>query len=137
MTMIGIGVVTFFRVYPFEPLVFNEERFPVLNANKTVYPGDELEYEIDYCKFTHRPGRVNYQIVNSIIYLSSEERVGNVEPGCRKVISRFVIPEINSEGEYNLTQIVEYEYPFNRIISVTGATEKFMILKKPEEIMSK
>lgn len=116
-------------IYPFKPLVFNDDRFPVLNAGKTLHVGDTLEYLVRYCKNVSKPAHVNYQLVNSVIYLSSVEKTANTAPGCGEHVNQFVIPEINGEGEYSLEMIVQYQMSPFRTITVTGATEEFRIVK--------
>ena len=136
---IGSGLTILFSVilvlytmvsvlWPFEPVEYLNQPFPVLNPNKTVKPGDILEYNIKFCKHIDRPVNVYRELHDDHHIVSLVPIYSNFPTGCNDiVVDRTIIPYNIDPGEYELVLNVIMEMnPFKTHTS-TVRTEKFTI----------
>lgn len=119
----------FWMLYPYQPVVFNDEVYPVLNENKTVEQGGILKYEVDYCKYVEQVPVVIKKYVDGLIYETPEGR-GVVYQGCRVQIVDNVVPENLIPGEYYMQITVDYEMNPLRHVVYNNTTERFTVTEK-------
>lgn len=120
-----IALFTFWKIYPYEPMVINKR--PLNVTTKEVSRGDTLIYKLDYCKNIDLPVEIRRRFVDGVIY-SMPDISANTKKGCRVLDIALNIPEKLPTGEYILT--VTYIYQVNpiRTIEVNTHTEKFKVI---------
>jgi hypothetical protein len=127
VSMIGLILLFgFWLLYPYNPVEFKDEVYPVLNENKTVKQGDILKYEVDYCKRVDQVPVVNKKYVDGIIYETPMGR-GVVFKGCRAQVVDNIVPENLLPGEYFMQIEIDYEMNPIRHIIYHNRTEKFTV----------
>lgn len=122
----GIGDL----LWPYNPLVFKEQYFPV--KSNVLKQGSDLEFLVRYCKNMQVPAVVHYQFENSVIFFSTTVNHANSQKGCGEHWNIFNIPEELPPGIYRLVMTVDYKVSLIRTVSVRGATEQFTIISKDE-----
>lgn len=125
--VIMIGVITFWTIYPYKPMVINKEPIEVLT--KEVGRGKPLIYRIDYCKNLDVPATIQKSYENDIIFpASTTHPVNNV--GCRVVNISQVIPYELPSGKYRLKIVFIYKVNPIREIAVTTYTDYFNVTER-------
>lgn len=116
----------FWAFYPYNPVEFKSNVYPVMNENHTVKHGEILKYEIDYCKYTDQLPVLSKKYIDGIVFETPLGR-GIIIKGCHKQIIDNVVPDTLVPGEYYMQIVIDYEVnPIRHIIYVNN-TEKFII----------
>lgn len=125
VTMAMIGYVIFYLTYPFKGLVVNES--PVSVIQHEIKAGDQLEYELDYCRFSDRHAQTTRQFIDGVIYTTPTlETIADT--GCHVKKYAVLVPETLNGGTYHLRVIVDVEINKLRSVQTVFITEDFRII---------
>jgi hypothetical protein len=119
-------VIWFWYVYPYKPLVINEEPLKILNENKIVSPGGILLYEVNFTKNTDKKAVIYRRFVDGIIYNVPPVYPLNT-PGEYKTKTSVSIPSGLPVGYYTLHSRTCYQMNPIREICVEYSTEEFEV----------
>jgi len=96
------------------------------------YPGDELIYIDDRCKYLAAPATIDITLADGIIYQYAR-RERNSPVGCQKVTSQPVlIPPYAVPGIYHIEAIITFEVNQLRKESFIVKSNEFEVLAVPE-----
>lgn len=127
--LVAIGLIlyaAYLLFYPFKPFVLNTTPTKVLT--KQVVAGNDLIYEVDYCRSGNSPAEVSRTVVGPTMIPTPV--VGTItQPGCRKTQIHLPIPEGSTPGKYHLDVSAEFNPNPLRKIIVKFSTEEFEIIK--------
>lgn len=128
---IGMGIITvltvlFWLLYPYNPIVFNDSVFPILN--KTVKAGGRLSYTSDYCKYTNLTAVVSRTFVNGLIFITPPS-ITKRPSGCHMISVEVPIPHELPPGKYHLENIYSYQVNPIRTVTVFQNTEEFEVVE--------
>jgi len=125
LTILIMAWVGFYMLYPFKPLSFPNKPIPVLT--KEIQAGGQLEYELEYCRYTEKHSHITRQFIDGVIYTTpSVETINPV--GCHKMIVALKVPETLDTGIYSLRVLVNTEINKLRTIQNEYTTEQFKII---------
>ena len=124
--IIGIAVVTYWLIYPYQLLTFNDAVFPVVN--KTVKSGGTLRYVSDYCKYTDASATVTRSFVNEIIFVTPTT-ITNRPTGCAVITVEIALPKELPIGTYHLSNTYTYEINPLRTVVIKEDTEEFKVVE--------
>jgi len=123
--MIGIILAfTFFMVYPFKVIEFNDDKFPV--ENEIVRAGEYAIVQIDLDKNIACPAQISKQLVNSIVY-TYPVVVSNYPVGNADLILPVKIPEYAETGLYHIIFTYVYHLGF-RELTYSNETVMFNVI---------
>lgn len=112
--------------YPFKPFVLRTEPAKVLT--KKVIAGQDLIYEVDYCRHGAGSGKVTRTVVgDTFIPIPLVETV--TKEGCGVNTIHLPIPEGATPGKYHLEVSAEFHPNALRSIVVRFQSEEFEIIK--------
>lgn len=101
---------------------------PVLTS--MIEPGEPLQYELDYCKYTNRPAVVHRSFMDGQIILLQDSS-GKLPTGCHKtLVKTAIVPETINPGEYYLDVSVDYTINPLRTITTHYRTTEFTVVRK-------
>ena len=93
-----------------------------------VKQGTDLEYLLDYCKYTDVIPSVSRKFVDGIIYAVPSSGVG-LKKGCGKMVLSIPVPKTLPIGVYHLETSLDYKVNLIRVINKEYSTEKFTVVK--------
>jgi hypothetical protein len=124
------GYCVFLMLWPVRTISIHGDD-KILNASKTVYAGQALVYEIDYCKYTTAQAAVARTLAGPVNY-PLPASTNNVPPGCRTAISRnTIIPVGVQPGTYHLELQATYRVNPLRSITIRSRSEEFTVVAAP------
>jgi hypothetical protein len=127
ITVALLGYIGFYMLYPFKVLDMPTTPVPVMT--KEVEAGGQLEYELDYCRYTYKHSHVTKQFIDGVIYTTpSVETINPV--GCHKIIVAMKVPDTLDTGVYSLRVLINTEVNKLRTIQNEYSTEQFRIIGK-------
>ena len=126
-----ILLVIYWLIYPYKTVKFSYPKFPVLNKNRTIKRGDNLFYQVDYCKYVDLPSLVTKAFSNDIVFFVPET-TGNSPTGCHSVNIQMQVPADLPMGDFHV--MLTYTYQVNPIRSVTvrQETEEFKVVESTQ-----
>ena len=127
LTLIFISVLTFWSIYPYNPIEFKSSVYKVLTP--VVRPGDILKYELEYCKNSDIVPLVTRYYVDGIIFETPTGR-GVVTRGCHKQIVNNIVPMNLLPGKYRMKVVVDYKVNPIRNIIYNNITEEFTVIER-------
>jgi len=128
LAIVMVLYVLFYSFFPFRTVEYTQMPFPVLNENKVVRAGEELRYQVGYCRYTDLPTRSARSLQNDFIYtLPSVEVKSPV--GCNTSITIVLIPKETFPGKYKLVSTLTWEINAFRTIIKQVETEEFTIIE--------
>ena len=125
ITIFIVWIVGLF-IYPYKLVKFNDDKFPVLTP--IVRAGEELQFQVDFYRYTKLPTKVSRQLINDYVYYYTEITASNPQGHIDK-IGTVTIPSNIEPGVYFLRNIYKYEVNFLRTITIVKDTEKFEVIK--------
>jgi len=93
-----------------------------------VKQGTDLEYILDYCKYTDLIPSVTRRFVDGIIYAVPSSGVG-LKKGCGKVVLSIPVPKTLPAGVYHLETNLSYQVNPIRNIKLEYSTGLFTVVK--------
>ena len=119
-------LILFWEFYPYQPLVLNKPTFPMIT--KTVYPGNLLTYQVDYCKYMNLSAMITRHVINGYDY-TMPTVLGDKTTGCGVSNISFTLPKETPSGvKYKLEIIYKYQVNPLREIVVKEVTDPFTVL---------
>ena len=131
MFMIGlmfavVVVVIYWLTYPYNPLVFNDFEFPIIN--KVIHQGDMIYYRSNYCKYMNLPALVTRTFANDILYVTPST-VTNRPMGCNVITIGVSVPHELPIGSYQIKMRYDFRVNPIRTITILENTEEFEVLE--------
>lgn len=130
--LVYIGYCLF---WPVQTLVINNYSLgnPIHVMTSVVSPGQPLEYELDYCKYSDIPSMVSRTLVDGqVITLVPTD--GALPIGCHEVLVKTaVVPETVNPGRYYLNVLVSYQINPFRTERIRYYTDYFQVVNDPEK----
>jgi len=123
--IIGI-IILYFLYYPYNPLVFNDLEFPVVN--KVIHQGDMLYYHSNYCKYMDLSALVTRTFANNILYLTPST-ITNRPMGCNNIVIGVLVPPELPIGSYQIKMRYDFRVNPIRTITILENTEEFEVLE--------
>lgn len=123
--MLMIGYVVFYLVYPFKGLVVNKK--PALVITKEVVAGEEMVYELDYCRYSDKHAEVTRQFIDGVIYTMPAIQAIARE-GCHVQNYAVLVPSTLNSGTYKLRVLVVVHINKIREVETVIETEQFKIV---------
>jgi len=120
---------TYWMLYPYNPVDFKDEVYPILNEGKIATQGGSLKYRVNYCKYVKQVPEVSKKYVDGIIYDTPGSR-GVVFQGCRVQVVDNIVPDTLLPGEYYIDIEIDYQMNPLRHVIYNNRTEKFTVLAK-------
>jgi hypothetical protein len=125
--LVLIGYFIYSIVYPFRTVEYSNVPFKILNANKQVRIGEEILFEVDYCRYTETPTEVSRSLVDDVIYLLPSIIVNN-PLGCYKSTTSVLVPKAVAPGTYVVLSTLSWRINAFRSITQQTTTEKFVVV---------
>ena len=114
------------------PYKVADVKSPAKVLTKTVYAGEAMKYEIDFCSYSNTPATLSRRLVNGVIF-TLPTITTFPDKGCRKdVVATTVIPETLPQGMYYLEVTAIHKVNPLRTITVTWRTEEFHVIRPYE-----
>jgi hypothetical protein len=132
--IMAFGIVFYGAYLLFYPIKYYESKQPyrIVNENKEVRVGENLIYEVEYCKYIdYLPQRVIRSLVNGFVYDLPVSTAGNFPKGCRttQVNVPMIVPDsLAYNHEYHMQITVDYKLNILRTETRTFETEDFILL---------
>lgn len=124
-----IAYVVFYLVYPFKGLVINKK--PAIVHTKEVVAGEEMVYELDYCRYSDKHAEVTRQFIDGVIY-TMPPITSIAKEGCAVQDYAIVVPSTLNSGTYKLRLVVVVHINKLREVQTVFETEEFRIIGKNE-----
>lgn len=124
--MFGLLVVTeFFMLFPFRT-VDMKQPYHIITQN--LHAGDEIQYLLDYCKYTTKRANTVRILVgeDGSRYLIAAAPTAIVK-GCGKVISTAKLPLDMVSQNYVIKVTNTYDFPFGRQVEKNFESEMFFV----------
>lgn len=122
-----VGVITYWELWPYNPLTFTAKTFPVLTP--TVKQGGVVQFTVDYCKHVSLSATNSHAFVNSIIYATPETTTSR-QIGCHSITINVIVPDELPVGRYHLQNIYKYQVNPLRAIVIEHDTDEFQVIEK-------
>lgn len=110
---------------PYKTIEFNTPEHKVLTP--VVAHGEELVYEVDFCKYSEIRPMVFRYFKDGLIYAVPDVMATNNVTGCSKNVVYLTIPKGLPNGEFVLELVFVYQVNPIREIIVYSKTEKFVV----------
>lgn len=120
--------VNYSLFWPIKTLTVAGSDKPIPVLTTSVFPGQPLSYELDYCKYTNLAATVHRTFIDGQI-ITLQDTVGQLPMGCHKtMVKTAVVPETINPGRYYLDVNVEYRINILRTEYTHYRTEYFVVL---------
>lgn len=121
-----MGVFSFWYLYPYNVIDFQNEPFPILNDNGIVLQGEKVRYLVSYCKHINVTAEVVRYFVDGVLFETPETlSIGDI--GCHTVIAEVAVPATIPKSKFKLKTVLRYRVNPIRVIEVTNYTQPFLI----------
>lgn len=130
----SIGLVLLITYWLTWPYKIAEQKAPAKVLTPIVRLGDNLRYELDYCKYMDiSPIDTKKQLVNGLVYPLPTAPIRVLPVGCHKVTASktVIIPECAEcfDHDVHLEILTTYQVNPLRTVTVRFITEKFKVVK--------
>jgi hypothetical protein len=129
LAAVMIGYVLFYSLYPFQTVDYSNSPFPILNENKIVRAGEEIKYEVKYCRYTDLVTHATRSLENDRIYTFQNIDVKSPE-GCHTSITGVLIPKDITPGTYKLVSTLTWNINAFRAVVKQVETEEFIVISE-------
>jgi hypothetical protein len=124
-------LITYWLAWPYK---IAEQKAPAKVLTPIVKLGDNLRYELDFCKYTDiSPIDTKKQLVDGLVYPLPVPAIRVLPVGCRKAIAEatIIIPDCAEcfNKDVYLELISTYQVNPLRTVTVKFTTEKFQVVK--------
>ncbi len=126
-----MAVIAYSLFWPVQTLVINNfsQEKPIQITNTVVNPGDRLEYQLDYCKYTDAPSTVHRTMIDGQIITLTDTQ-GQLPAGCHVVtVKTAIVPTTINPGKYYLDVTVSYRVSLLRTVYIHYHTTYFTVVK--------
>ena len=127
--LIYFGVVGYWLLYPYEPLIIKRQPIEIVNPGKSVAAGDLLLYKIEWQKNMNIHGVLSRKIINSY-KVDLEEAEATEHIGIGRSVVPVRIPRWITPGVHYLRWSVSYKVNPIRTVSVSVDSEKFTVVER-------
>jgi hypothetical protein len=122
-----LAIWIYWSVAPYPTINYLSEEFPV--SDSVVQQGDDITYNVRYCKTTDQMPTIKKQFVDGIIF-NAEEFEAFIEKGCGDIDIPLHIPDTLPPGNYKLRVTITYKVNPIRNIEKTHETNWFQVLER-------
>jgi len=119
-----IGLLFFWSIYPYKPLVLNNVRLNKTEVNR----GEHIRILADYCKNTNKQADLFISFIDGLVY-NPQPQVIDLESGCHSTVLSVYIPKNLPTGEFLLKGVFRYKVNPIRNVEINHISEKFTIIK--------
>lgn len=126
IAFLALFQVAFWLLYPYKILTFGPENGKILQ--KTVYAGQYIRLQQDYCKYQDITSVIDRQFIDSIIYQVPTVRAKR-PLGCHKLVEYIYVPYALGPGKYHIYTTITFDVNPLRKITLTVRTDEFTVLK--------
>ncbi len=130
-----MALIAYSLFWPVPTLVvknFSENK-PIPVKNTVVNPGDRLEYQLDYCKYTDAPSNVHRTMIDGQVITLTDTQ-GALPAGCHVVtVKTAIVPTTINPGKYYLDVTVSYKVSLIRTVYIHYHTTYFTVVKGPAD----
>lgn len=130
-----MALIAYSLFWPVQTLVINNfsPDKPIPLADSIVHPGDRLQYQLDYCKYTDAPSNVHRTMIDGQV-ITLTDTVGQLPTGCHIVtVKTAIVPATINPGKYYLDVTVSYRVSILRTIYIHYHTTYFTVVKGPAD----
>lgn len=124
----GLGIIVYIFYLLLWPVKVLEIRGDVKILNPNVKVGEEVVYEVDFCKYKDIPGVLSRQLVDTAV-VSMPDMGITLRKGCGKIQASLPTPKFLTTGTYNINFVARYKINAIRTITVTYKSEDFKMYK--------
>lgn len=131
LAILGLFYTGYLLFWPYKTVTFKQtNNLEILNENKQLRAGEDLQYKISYCKYTDKTAIITRTIQDGVLYILPPVEA-RVSEGCKEnaTVNIATIPKAIPPGKY--TMVINLQYRINplRTVSHTLATEPFYVVK--------
>ena len=132
-TLVVMGWIAWSVLYEPEIVEFTQEYMTVLN-NPT-FAGDNVYYEVPYCKSKDIPARVSRELINGEI-INYPSFISTFELGCHTELKSLIIPPYAPSGDnYKVRTSIEFRVNPLKSVYKTIESEPFTVVNTGEELL--
>lgn len=131
LAILGLLYTGYMLFWPYKTVTFNQTtNLEVLNQNKQLRAGEELQYKISYCKYTDKIAIITRTIQDGVLYILPPVET-KVSEGCKEnaTVNIAQIPKAIPPGKYTMVITLAYKLNPLRTVTHTLATEPFYVVK--------
>lgn len=121
-------IAAYWTIFPTKVVEFNQDPMPVVNPDKEVYAGGELQYVADVCKYVDKEATATTSFVDGVIW-STGTQVTKKFVGCTSQIQIAQVPKNLPTGEYKYRILLVYKLNPIRTETFVIETEPFLVIK--------
>ena len=132
LTILGLLYVGYMLFWPYKTVTFNQTtNLEILNQNKQLRAGEELQYKVSYCRYTDKVAIITRTIQDGVLYILPPIEGAKVAEGCKEnaTVSIAQIPKAIPPGKYTMVVTLQYKLNPLRTETHTLATEPFYVVK--------
>jgi len=128
---IALAIWLYWSLAPYKTITYLNDPFPVTPGEPlTIKQGEELTYNLHYCKYTDdMPIELHKEFVDGIIYEAADQKALITGQGCGEIDVPVLIPVNLPPGEYRLRITVIYKVNPIRKITKVSETQEFIITR--------
>jgi len=120
IALIVVGLL----VWPYKIISMEQ---PHKGLTPVVKAGEDVRYEVTFCKHSDIIGDIDIQLVDDVIYNIVPSKASNLM-GCKDTVGYKTIPKSIPDGTYYLRFTITYKVNPLRTITETYETEKFQVI---------
>lgn len=128
IAFVFVAINIYWLVFPTKVVEFNQNPMPVVNPDKEVYAGGELQYVADVCKYVDKEATATTSFVDGVVW-STGTQVTKKFVGCTSKIQVAQVPKNLPTGEYKYRILLVYKLNPIRTETFVIETEKFLVVK--------
>lgn len=124
MAIIIILVLTYWGIYPYNPLELSNVKLDRVEVNR----GEHIHISADYCKNTELPADLFISFIDGLVY-NPQPQVIDLKIGCHYTVLSIYIPKALPTGKYMIKGVFRYKVNPIRTIDVNHLSGEFSIIK--------
>ena len=124
MAILIILLLTFWAIYPYNPLVLKNVTLDRTEVNR----GEHIHISADYCKNIDKPATLFVSFIDGLVY-NPQPQILDLQSGCHHTVLSIYIPKALPTGDYMLKGVFRYKVNPIRDIDVNHLSGKFTIIK--------
>lgn len=125
ITVVMLCYVIFYLAFPFKTIEYQQQPAKILTP--VVKAGENVKYELSYCRYIKTHAKVSRQFIDGVIYTTpSFEQT--LPTGCHKIIMAVRVPPTLNSDTYKLRVLVNFEINKLRTIEKSFETEEFEVV---------
>ena len=126
-------VGAYWLLYPYQPVTLEQDKMVILNENKEVVSGNNVEFNAKFRKSSNVKPTATYYLVDGVV---SELKVATINRpvGDNSLNREIYIPIHTGSGTYHLQIDLEYKVNPLRTLTYSWVSEDFEVINKNDII---